>query len=137
MRYWIFAAAINGVIAVAMGAVGSHVLQGLGPDRLHLLDLGADYQLWHALGLVGVGLLTPHVHREPGVRILRTVGAAFTIGIVLFSGGLYVLALTGPGPARWIVPMGGILLIIGWIGLSISALFIEPPTRGGFRENGD
>jgi uncharacterized membrane protein YgdD (TMEM256/DUF423 family) len=131
MRFWIFAAAINGLIAVGMGAMGSHALQHLGERSLTLIDLGSNYQLWHALGLVGVGLLTPYVHRARGIQILKFVGAAFTIGTVLFSGGLYVLALTGPaGPVRWIVPIGGTLMMLGWVGLSLSALFIEPQKRG-------
>lgn len=126
MKFWIFVAAINGMIAVAMGAVGSHMLSHLGEDRLYLLRLGSNYQLWHGLGLVGVGLLTRYVRREPGMRVLKLAGVAFTIGTVLFSGGLYVLAIMGPGAARMVVPVGGGLLILGWIGLSVSAFFIGP-----------
>ncbi len=129
MRFWIFVAAINGMIAVIMGAVGSHLLPETSHHALVLLDLGSDYQLWHALGLVGVGLLTPYVHKEMGLRLMKAVGIAFTIGIVLFSGGLYILAFMGPGPVQWIVPVGGGLLILGWLGLSALALFIEPPRR--------
>lgn len=130
MQFWIFAAAINGCIAVAMGAMGSHMLSHLPHDRLVFLDLGSDYQLWHALGLVGVGLLTPYIRRETGIRLLKAVGTAFTIGIVLFSGGLYILALMGTGPAQWLVPVGGTMLILGWLGLSACSLFIEPPQWG-------
>ncbi|RMF09227.1 MAG: DUF423 domain-containing protein [Alphaproteobacteria bacterium] len=129
MRFWVFAAAINGVIAVAMGAIGSHMLSHLPQDRLTLLDLGADYQLWHALGLVGVGLLTPYIRANRGVGLLKMVGTAFTIGIVLFSGGLYILALMGQGMVQWVVPLGGTMLIFGWLGLSACSLFIEPPER--------
>lgn len=134
MKTWIFIAAINGMVAVAMGAVGSHVLGHLGEDRLHLLTLGSNYQLWHALGLVGVGLLAPYMKDERALHLHKAAGTAFTLGIILFSGGLYVMALTGPGVVQWLVPVGGSLLILGWIGLSICAFYIKPTMKPSDRQ---
>jgi uncharacterized membrane protein YgdD (TMEM256/DUF423 family) len=125
MRTWIFAAAINGVIAVAMRAAAAHALAAhTTPQERVLMELGADFQLWHALGLLGVGLLTPHMTAARGIALLKAVGVAFVMGIVLFSGGLYLLAL-GPKGVSSVVPMGGVLLILGWLGLSAAAFFID------------
>ena len=125
LRNWILAAALNGVIAVAMRAAAAHALAAhTTPAGLELIILGADYQLWHALGLLGLGLLTPHVTAARGQALLKAVGVAFVMGTVLFSGGLYLLALTGPGGIHWVVPLGGGLLILGWLGLSAAAFFI-------------
>lgn len=136
MRFWIFVAAVNGLIAVLMGAAGSHILAGqVDPERMTFIQLGFNYQLWHALGLLGVGLLTPHVKPGKGTRLVRASGVAFTFGIIFFSGGLYMLALMGPGITHWVVPLGGSLLITGWIGLSVSAFFIEG-TRRRVRRSG-
>lgn len=133
MRFWIFVAAVNGLIAVLMGAAGSHILAGqVDPERMTFIQLGFNYQLWHALGLLGVGLLTPYVKPGKGTRLVRASGVAFTFGIIFFSGGLYMLALMGPGITHWVVPLGGSLLITGWIGLSVSAFFIDA-TRYGRR----
>lgn len=130
MRTWVFAAAINGVIAVAMRAASAHALAAhTTPQGLALIQLAADYQLWHALGLIGVGLLTPHVTAPRGVALLMAVGVAFVIGTVLFSGGLYLLALTGPGGLSSVVPVGGGLLILGWLGLSGTAFFINTSSK--------
>lgn len=138
MRFWIFVAAINGMIAVIIGALGSHVLAArLDPERMTFIHLGVNYQLWHALGLLGVGLLTPYVTRGKGARLVLASGVAFTFGIIFFCGGLYLLALMGPGITHWVVPLGGSMLISGWIGLSASAFFINgrryrarrPPAR--------
>jgi len=130
LRFWIFVAAINGMIAVLMGAIGSHVLSGqLDAERMTFVQLGFNYQLWHALGLLGVGLLTPHVRPGKGARLVLASGVAFTFGIIFFSGGLYMLALMGPGITHWVVPLGGSRLITGWIGLSVSAFFIDGGRR--------
>lgn len=126
LRFWIFVAAINGLIAVAMGALGTHYFsQSLDEGQMIFIHLAANYQLWHALGLLGVGLLGAHVKAGTGERLVRASGVAFTIGIVGFSGGLYLLALMGPGIVHWVIPLGGSLLITGWLGLSAAAFFID------------
>lgn len=127
LRPWLFAAAVNGAMAVVMRALAAHALQSrLMPDELAHVILGADFQLWHALGLWGVALLSPYVQNRQNARWLQLVGLAFIIGIVSFSGGLYLMALGSFDFLHGVVPMGGALLIGGWLGLAALACQREP-----------
>ncbi|GAA0704328.1 DUF423 domain-containing protein [Dokdonella soli] len=112
------AAALAGATAVALGAFGAHALLGVLDERaLVTWHTAVDYQFWHALALLAVGVLACF-------RIttaLRVATLAFVVGIVLFCGSLYALALGAP---RWIgavTPLGGIALIIGWLALAVHA----------------
>lgn len=103
--------ALNGAIAVAAGAFGAHGLKDrLAPKALEVFETGARYQMYHALAMVLAGIL---VARGPGI--------AFQIGILLFSGSLYALALTDIKALGAITPFGGIAFIAGWIWLTIGA----------------
>lgn len=103
--------------AVALGAFGSHGLKAaVGPDQLHTFEIGVRYQFYHALGLLAVGLLLS-AGRQSGR--LAWAGWLFTLGILLFSGSLYLLAVRElyQFQASWlgpITPIGGTLFIIGW-----------------------
>lgn len=121
VRVWISLGAVSGALAVAMGAAASHALRAiLPPDRLALVTLGVDYQMWHALALVAVGLLAGRLAHS---RLLALSGAAFALGSLCFSGGLYNLAFGGLAALHPVVPVGGSLLMLGWLLLAASVLF--------------
>ena len=115
-RTFALAGSLSAFLAVAAGAFGAHALRArLSPDLLAVFETGARYQMYHALGLLMVAWA---VTRWPGVPV-RAAGWLFIAGTVLFSGSLYLLALTG---ARWlgaVTPLGGLLFLGGWLGLAL------------------
>jgi len=118
MGPWLVAAAANGLMAIAMGAFAAHGLRSvLDADALDWLDTGSRYEMWHALVLFGVALLLVRIQPGRHRRILQAVAWAFLIGIVLFAGSLYLLALTHIRAFAWITPFGGVTLMAGWFGL--------------------
>ncbi len=119
MRLWIVFAALNGACAVAIGAWASHGFGDM-PTAADLLRLGAQYQMWHALALIGVAWLSD----DPGVSngIIGTAGTCFLLGILLFCGTLYALALEGVSLFPMSAPAGGMLLIAGWIAFGVAAV---------------
>jgi uncharacterized membrane protein YgdD (TMEM256/DUF423 family) len=112
-------AALLMFVAVAAGAFGAHALKGrLTPELSATWETAVQYHAWHALGLAVVGLLTIQV---PGRVGLALAGWLFVAGIVLFSGSLYAMALTG---ARWlgaVTPIGGVAFLAGWLSLAWAA----------------
>ena len=118
MGLWLLAGAANGFVAVAMGAFAAHGLKAvLDPAALAWVETGSRYELTHALALVAVALLirdAPDASR----RLLQAVGLAFLLGSILFSGSLYLLALTGIMAMAWLTPVGGIGLLAGWLVLA-------------------
>jgi uncharacterized membrane protein YgdD (TMEM256/DUF423 family) len=104
--------ALNMLIAIACGAFGAHALKKLlSPDMLAIWHTAVQYQMAHALGMLLIAALTP---RLLSTAALSRIGIAFLFGIVVFSGSLYVLALTG---VRWlgaITPVGGVAFLLGW-----------------------
>ncbi len=122
---WIALGAILGGLSVLIGAFAAHSLRGvLSLSALTLVETGARYQMYHALALLGVGLLALW-YKEPSV-LLKITGCCFVAGIVCFSGSLYGLSL---GNASWlgpVTPMGGLLLVVGWGGVAIAALTLKP-----------
>lgn len=100
-----------GASAVLLGAFGAHALRGvLDPAGRELWHTASQYHFWHALALAAACL-------APDVRARRTAAGAFAIGIVLFSGSLYALALGAPRWCGAITPLGGVAFIVGWIAL--------------------
>ena len=114
--------ASSGFLAVAAGAFGAHALRArLSSEYLAVFETAARYQMYHALGLFAVAWA---VNRWPGTLPLWA-GWLFVAGTVLFSGSLYVLALTG---LRWlgaITPVGGVAFLAGWLCLAWSAMSRE------------
>ena len=105
------AGALNGAIAVAAGAFGAHALkERLEPRALEIFATAARYQMYHALAMVLCALL-----------VARTAGWIFQLGIVLFSGSLYALALTDVKLLGAITPLGGLGFLAGWGYLAWSA----------------
>jgi uncharacterized membrane protein YgdD (TMEM256/DUF423 family) len=116
---WFAVGAIAGAIGVALGAFGAHALKTrVTEPLLNVFEIGVRYQMYHALALLAVGWAAT---RWPGVWTSAS-GWLFAIGIVIFSGSLYVMTFSG---ARWlgaITPIGGLCFILGWIALAIAAL---------------
>jgi uncharacterized membrane protein YgdD (TMEM256/DUF423 family) len=110
--------AASAFISVAAGAFGAHALrQRLEPDLLAVFETGARYQMYHALALLAVAWAAT---RWPGT-LVTWAGWLFVLGTVLFSGSLYVLALSG---IRWlgaITPLGGLAFLAGWLCLVLGA----------------
>ena len=115
----IAAAAILGLLAVIAGAAGTHALRDtLDPGALRTFETAARFQMYHALALLAVGILSMRWQ----TRVLTVSAALFTLGILLFSGSLYILALSGIGIFGAIAPIGGVSLMAGWASLIIAAL---------------
>ena len=116
--FWVLGC-VFGFVAVAAGAFGAHALRArLEPDLLAVFETGARYQMYHALALLGVALAAA---RNPAPA-LQWAGWLFAAGILIFSGSLYVLALSG---VRWlgaITPIGGLCFLGGWIALALGGL---------------
>jgi uncharacterized membrane protein YgdD (TMEM256/DUF423 family) len=110
-RFFFLSGAIAAFIAVALGAFGAHSLRTkLSPDMLYIFEVGVRYQMYHALGLIAVAWA---MTRWPEAN-LNAAGWAFIVGIVVFSGSLYLLSATD---IRWlgaITPIGGLAFLIGW-----------------------
>ena len=138
-RLAILAAAALGAAGVGLGAYQAHGLEQqlvaweLPKDqverRLHNADVAVRFQILHALALVGVGVLA----QGRASSYLVIAAMLFTSGVVLFSGGLYTIVLYGPLLPAAIVPVGGLMLILGWLFLGGYAAFgwdSNPVPRG-------
>ncbi|MCK6484247.1 MAG: DUF423 domain-containing protein [Phycisphaerae bacterium] len=124
-RAWIAVAAANGFIAVAAGAFGAHALkERLAPDLRDIFDLAARYQIIHALAMLAAGLLVERWSTDRP-RVLIAAAWCFFVGIVLFSGSLYALSLSGVRAWGAVTPFGGAAFLAGWLLLMIGAM------RGG------
>jgi uncharacterized membrane protein YgdD (TMEM256/DUF423 family) len=119
-RTFMIFAALFGGLGVALGAFGAHALrERLPTDMLVIFETGVRYQIYHALALFGVILA---ITRWPQSSLPVAAGWLFVIGVVIFSGSLYILALSG---ARWwgaITPIGGVAFLAGWLSLLIAAV---------------
>ena len=117
-RTFVFLGAINGFLAVAFGAFGAHGLRNhLSSDMMAVYQTGVQYHFYHALGLVLIGLVATHL---PHSGSLRWAGWLMLAGIVLFSGSLYALSISG---VRWlgvITPFGGTAFLAAWVLLAVS-----------------
>jgi uncharacterized membrane protein YgdD (TMEM256/DUF423 family) len=120
-RLFVAIAALLGGIAVAAGAFATHALRDQLSDRLlAIFETGARYQMYHALALLLVALVRSQGLVNPSW--VTTAGGALIAGVVVFSGSLYALALTGQTLLGAIAPLGGALLIVGWGCLAVAAL---------------
>ena len=116
---WLRIAAIFGALGVTMGAFGAHGLkERLSPYSLDIFETAVRYQMYHVFALLAVGLLDV-VGR--GGFTLNLAGWGFTVGILIFSGTLYALSVTGIKWLGAITPIGGLFLILGWIALAVAA----------------
>ena len=133
-RHWIFIGAISAAIAVGLGAFGAHGLEGLLADRhgddVELIARRFDnwktaalYQMHHSIGLILVGIVA--MFRES--KWLSFAAWSMLVGIILFSGLLYVLVLTEVRVLGAIVPIGGVSFILGWIALALGGCCLARP----------
>ena len=121
-RVFIALGALSGCLAVGAGAFGAHALRArLGVDMLDVFQTGVTYQMYHALALIGVGILLARFSTE-GSTWLNASGWLFLAGSILFSGSLYLLALSGTTWLGAITPLGGVAFLIGWLALAIGVL---------------
>ena len=119
MREWLATGSVAAGLGVLLGAFGAHGLRSrVGPDLLVVFETGVRYHMYHALGLLAVAWAQSRAPSAWGTA----AGWSFLIGIVLFSGSLYAMTLTG---ARWlgaITPIGGVAFLAGWAALATAAL---------------
>lgn len=122
--FLIFGALLAGV-AVVLGAFGAHGLKKIAsPDTVAIYQTGVQYQMYHALALLLTGILFERI----GNSFINYAGIFFVIGVLLFSGSLYLLAAlqamnkTVPTPVNFITPLGGLFFIAGWLSLLIGII---------------
>ena len=122
MPFFIIAGAVNAAIAVIFGAFGAHALkERLTEKYLAIWETAVQYQMFHALGLIIIGILMSSSLLGP-IAQLNWAGYLLLAGIIIFSGSLYVLSFTGIGILGAITPIGGVAFIAGWIMLIVAAL---------------
>ncbi|MCF6190450.1 MAG: DUF423 domain-containing protein [Cocleimonas sp.] len=121
MNIFLALGTLFGLFAVIIGAFGAHGLEdSLSTHALARYHTGVEYQFYHVATLLFIGLLASKHSAMP--RILKISGFSFAIGILLFSGSLYLYALTGISKFGMATPIGGLAFIVGWICLFIYSL---------------
>ncbi len=109
----LFLSTLSAFVAVAMGAFGAHGLKAiLTPDMLAVYKTAVTYQMWHALGLAMIAFLRA---QNPEVTLLKYAAWAMFAGIILFSGSLYLLSLSGLKWLGMITPVGGVCFLAAWL----------------------
>lgn len=120
MKVFLILGALNALLAVALGAFGAHGLEGKISERLlETYKTGVQYHMMHALGLVLIALIAD---RLTGTNLIHWAGWIMFIGIVLFSGSLYVLSMTNISTLGAITPLGGVAFITAWLLVVIAAV---------------
>lgn len=119
MKLFILLGVINGFLAVALGAFGAHGLEGkLSEKMLGIWEKAVNYQMFHTMALLATGLL---MAKMTGGSV-TWAGWMFFIGIILFSGSLYIYSITAVKTFAMITPIGGVAFLIGWILLGTAAV---------------
>ena len=120
-KFFLLFAATNGMIAVILGAFGAHALKdSISPALLSAYQTGVQYHFIHVLALIGLALFILRLPVTVAVPTLLIVaGYLWMVGLVLFSGSLYGIAIGAPSWFGPITPLGGSLLIIGWLCFAI------------------
>lgn len=117
---WIAVAAVNGLIAVAAGAYAAHGMKvSAGVYPAEWMETASRYQMWHALALLAVSLLSEPMTMQPW---LKAAAWGFLVGIVVFCGSLYLMALTDFRAFAWVTPFGGAAFLLGWAALAVHGL---------------
>jgi len=120
-------AAISGLLSVILGAFGAHVLKGIiNPEMLEVYKTGVQYQFYHTFALLATGILM-HFNQS---KALKWSAWLFMIGLILFSGSLYVLAISGIKEIGMITPFGGITWVMAWILLLLHCSKLPAPKSG-------
>jgi uncharacterized membrane protein YgdD (TMEM256/DUF423 family) len=111
-RTFLFVGALLGFIGVALGAFGAHGLRRwLSPELLTVFETGLRYHMYHVFALL---IVAAAMGQAGNARLLEIAGWSFVAGIILFSGSLYALTLSGVGVLGAITPLGGLLFLFGW-----------------------
>ena len=119
MKIFVILGAINAFISVALGAFGAHGLEGrISEHYMGVWEKAVSYQMYHALGLLATGILI-QVTNAP---LLGTAGWLMLLGIIFFSGSLYILAVSGISILGAITPIGGVLFLAGWVLLIVGII---------------
>jgi uncharacterized membrane protein YgdD (TMEM256/DUF423 family) len=117
-KLFLILGSVNGATAVSMGAFGAHFLKTKIPeDMLFVFQTAVQYHFYHSLGLMVIGVLAIHIKPE---KHLGIAGWIMFIGIILFSGSLYVLSTTATRWVGMITPFGGIAFIVSWVFIAIA-----------------
>ncbi|MFB6366337.1 DUF423 domain-containing protein [Paenibacillus elgii] len=117
-RTFVALGGICAFLSVALGAFGAHALKGkLTADMLANFQTGVQYQMMHSLGLIAIGLAASLL---PASGHVRRAGWSMFVGIVVFSGSLYVLSITGIKQLGAITPIGGVAFLFGWLSLVLA-----------------
>ena len=112
MKLVLTVAAISGLLAVMLGAFGAHALKGIiSPEMLEVYKTGVQYQFYHTFALLSVGILM-HFNQS---KALTWSAWLFILGIILFSGSLYMMAISGVKALGFITPFGGVTWMAAWI----------------------
>jgi uncharacterized membrane protein YgdD (TMEM256/DUF423 family) len=119
MKIFIILGALNAFLSVALGAFGAHGLEGkLEPKYLEIWKTGVQYQMFHAIGLLIIGILAGNI---PASSLISWSGWLMFLGILLFSGSLYVLSVTRISILGAITPIGGVSFLVAWLLLIFAA----------------
>jgi uncharacterized membrane protein YgdD (TMEM256/DUF423 family) len=119
-RTFLFFGSLLGFLGVVFGAFGAHALKGrMSADMLLVFETGVRYQMYHAFAIL---IVAAAIGRIGDANLLVLAGWFFVAGVVLFSGSLYALSLSGVGVLGAITPVGGLLFLIGWACLGLFAL---------------
>ena len=111
---WISTGAIFSGLSVTLGAMGAHSLKNILTEKnLSAFQTATDYMGYHGLALVLVGIVSLQLN-DSGAKALKKVGILFTLGILMFSGSIYVLISDGPRIFGPITPLGGLCFMLGW-----------------------
>lgn len=122
MKFFLIAGAVNALLSVAFGAFGAHLLEGRVADKyLDTWQTAVQYQMFHAVGLMVIAILMSSSLLGP-LSSLNWAGYLMLAGIVIFSGSLYVLSLTGISILGAITPIGGVAFIAAWVMVIIAAV---------------
>jgi uncharacterized membrane protein YgdD (TMEM256/DUF423 family) len=120
-RRWLLVAALLGFLAVALGAFAAHGLKPHLDDRAKgWFDLAVRYQMWHTLALLALSFVLNGLGRWFAVAAW-----GWLVGVLLFCGSLYAMALTGNTGLAWITPLGGTAFLVGWLGLLVGGLRLQ------------
>ena len=117
-KIWWLLGSVAMLLAVAMGAFGAHALKELLPaERMAVYQTAVNYHVYHALGLLAIGALALRI---PDAAWLRAAGLLMGSGLLLFSGSLYALALSGVRGLGAITPLGGVAFLLAWLALALA-----------------
>ena len=118
LKTFVLLGSVNAFLSVALGAFGAHGLKSrISPDMLAVYETGVHYHMMHALGLILVAILA----EKWSSPLISWSGWALFVGIVLFSGSLYALSISGIRILGAITPLGGVSFLVGWVLLAIAA----------------